>query len=205
MDKHIVRDLDTLHAIYGKPAAPSLIKEVTYIHSLYRPWIEKAPFVVLATAGGGGLDVSPRGDKPGFVQIEDEKTLLLPDRRGNNRLDSLRNLIEDDRLALLFLIPGAGEMLRINGRGEIDIAPALLARFSHEGVLPRSVLRIQVESVYFQCSRAALRSGLWQAESQIDRHQLPSPGAILKALSRGDVDGAAYDALLPQRLKNTLY
>ncbi|OON39756.1 flavin-nucleotide-binding protein [Izhakiella australiensis] len=191
MEKEIVRDLEKLEALYGKPTQPSLVKEVTYIHPLYRPWIEKSPFVALATAGRGGLDVSPRGDTPGFVEIEDDNTLLLPDRRGNNRLDSLRNLIEDDRIALLFLVPGLGEMLRINGRAEIDIAPALLARFVHDGVPPRSVLRIHVESVFFQRGRAALRSGLWLAESQIASGVLPSPEAILKAIGSEQPDPRA--------------
>lgn len=205
MKRQIVRDVATLESIYGQPAAPSLVKETPFIHPLYRPWIEKAPFVALATAGQGGLDVSPRGDAPGFIHIEDRHTLLLPDRRGNNRIDSLRNLLEDDRVALLFLIPGIGEALRVNGRATIDIAPELLARFASNGQLPRSVLRIEVEAVFFQCSRAILRAGLWSVESQLTRGDLPTPGEILQALSQGEVDGNAYDAALPQRVRDTLY
>jgi PPOX class probable FMN-dependent enzyme len=200
-----ITTLEALEALYGQVAGPSRAKEVDHIHPVYRPFIEAAPLAVLATAGEGGLDATPRGDPAGFVQIEDERTLILPDRRGNNRIDSLRNILADPRVALLFLVPGIGETLRVNGRAEIRVDPALLERFAHEGHQPRSVLRINVESVYFQCSRAVIRAGLWDPARQIERAALPSPGTILRALSQGGIDGEAYDKALPQRLKDTLY
>jgi PPOX class probable FMN-dependent enzyme len=205
IDPHTVTDLEMLEQIYGAPAAPSIRKEVDYLHPHYRALIEASPFVALATSGPGGLDVSPRGDSAGFVEVADEKTLLLPDRRGNNRIDSLRNVIGDPRVALLFLIPGIGETLRVNGRAEISIDPTLLGRLAVDGKAPRSVLRIHVDSVFFQCSRAILRSQLWDPASQRERSALPSPGAMLGALSGGEIDAKRYDDELPGRLKSTMY
>lgn len=194
-----------LEQIYGAVARPSLTKEIDHIHPAYRPFIEAAPFAALATSGPGGLDVSPRGDPAGFIVIEDAKTLLLPDRRGNNRIDSLRNILHDNRVALLFLIPGIGETLRVNGTAEIRNDPDLLTRFAVNNQLPKTVLRIRVESVFFQCSRAIIRSKLWDPAAQIARDRLPTPGAILHQLSQAEIDGEAYDQALPERLKNTLY
>ena len=194
-----------LEQIYGAVARPSLTKEIDHIHPAYRPFIEAAPFAALATSGPGGLDVSPRGDPAGFIVIEDAKTLLLPDRRGNNRIDSLRNILHDNRVALLFLIPGIGETLRVNGTAEIRNDPDLLTRFAVNNQLPKTVLRIRVASVFFQCSRAIIRSKLWDPAAQITRDRLPTPGAILHQLSQAEIDGEAYDQALPERLKNTLY
>jgi PPOX class probable FMN-dependent enzyme len=202
---HQITDLQALERLYGIPAAPSVRKEIDYLHPHYQVFIAAAPFVALATAGPGGLDVSPRGDPAGFVHVEDEHTLLLPDRRGNNRIDSLRNIIGDPRVALLFLIPGIGETLRVNGRAAISVDPALLERFAMDGKLPRSVLRIQVETVFFQCSRAILRSRVWDPAVQLDRSALPSAGTILRDLSGGEIGGKQYDDELPERLKATMY
>jgi len=202
---HRIDDLATLAALYGEPGQASVRKEVDHIHPQYRAIVEAAPFAVLATAGPEGLDASPRGDAPGFCVVEDEHTLLLPDRRGNNRTDSLRNVIRDPRVALLFMVPGMGETLRVNGRARISVAPALLARFEVDGKLPRSVLVIAVETAYFQCSRAIVRSALWDASRHAAREMLPSPGAILAALTHAEIDGAAYDRELPARLKTSLY
>jgi PPOX class probable FMN-dependent enzyme len=202
---HQISDLAALEEIYGQPLAASVRKEISYIHPHYQAFIEAAPFAVLATSGPDGLDASPRGDPAGFVHVENEKTLLLPDRRGNNRIDSLRNIISDPRVALIFLIPGIGETVRVNGRASIHNDPALLERFAIEGKLPNTVLKIEVEAVFFQCSRAILRSGLWKAEQQIERSALPSLGTILRDLSGSEIDGDKYDAELPQRLKASIY
>jgi PPOX class probable FMN-dependent enzyme len=202
---HQISDLAALEEIYGQPLAASVRKEISYIHPHYQAFIEAAPFAVLATSGPDGLDASPRGDPAGFVHVENEKTLLLPDRRGNNRIDSLRNIISDPRVALIFLIPGIGETVRVNGRASIHNDPALLERFAIEGKLPHTVLKIEVEAVFFQCSRAILRSGLWKAEQQIERSALPSLGTILRDLSGSEIDGDKYDAELPQRLKASIY
>jgi PPOX class probable FMN-dependent enzyme len=202
---HQVSDIATLESLYGAPIGASLVKEVDYLHPHYRKFIEAAPFAVLATSGPGGLDASPRGDPAGFVHVHDDKTLLLPDRRGNNRIDSLRNILHDPRVALIFLLPGIGETLRVNGRGTITTDPDLLAKFSVDGKLPLSVLVIEVDAVFFQCSRAILRSQLWNPASHIDRSTLPSTGTILQDLSSAEIDGPAYDAALPERLKTGLY
>lgn len=199
-----ITDLRALAACYGAVAKPSLTKVTDHIHPAYRPFIAASPFVALATSGPDGLDVSPRGDPAGFVHIEDERTLLLPDRRGNNRIDSLRNILHDNRVALLFLIPGIGETLRVNGTATISVDPALLTRFAMNNQLPKTVLTITVESVFFQCSRAIIRSRLWDPATQITREALPSTGSILNSISQ-DIDAGAYDAALPGRLKETLY
>ncbi|RJF95339.1 pyridoxamine 5'-phosphate oxidase family protein [Noviherbaspirillum saxi] len=204
-DNFQISDIETLERLYGKPAEASIKKEIAYVHPHYQRFIEASPFAVIATSGPEGLDVSPRGDQIGFVQVENEKTLLLPDRRGNNRIDSLRNIISDPRVAVIFFVPGIGETLRVNGKAEILIDPALLHRFSVDGKVPRSVLRIHVESVFFQCSRAVMRSRLWEADQHIDRSALPSLGTILSDLTMGELDGKQYDKELPDRLKTTMY
>lgn len=201
-----IRDEAALHAAYPtRPGEASLAKVVDHVHPMYRPFIEASPFAVLATLGPRGLDTSPRGDAPGFVRVADEHTLLLPDRRGNNRLDSMGNLLVDPRLALLFLVPGCSEALRVNGQGRLSTSPGLCTAFAVDGKRPASVLVVRVASVYFQCARALLRSGLWDASRQVDRGSLPAVGAILECLSRGNIDGAAYDAALPERQRSTLY
>lgn len=202
---HLIADLNGLQSIYGTPAGASLVKETDHVHPHYRKLIEAAPFAVLATCSPEGLDASPRGDPAGFVVVADDKTLLLPDRRGNNRIDSLRNIVADPRVALLFLVPGVGETLRVNGRAAISVDPALLSRFEMDGKPPRSVLVVHVDTVFFQCSRALLRSKLWDPSTQVDRSQLPSVGQILGDISAGTFDGVAYDRDLPGRLETSLY
>lgn len=204
-DANTLDSIAALEARYGAANPNSLRKEVDHIHPLYRPYIEASPFMALATSGPQGLDVTPRGDPAGFVQVADAKTLLVPDRRGNNRLDSLRNLIADPRIALLFLVPGLGETLRVNGRATISIDPALLERFAVGGKPPQSVIRVSVEAVYFQCARALLRSRLWDPALHVKPGTLPSAGRILQALVEEGFDGAAYDREAPARLANNLY
>lgn len=199
---HTVSTAEELALLFDSVGAASLQKEVPYVHPCYRALIEASPFVVLATSGPDGLDASPRGDAPGFVVVEDEKTLLIPDRRGNNRIDSLRNLISDPRVALLFLIPGRADTLRVNGRATIVTDPLVLARFAVDGKQPKCVLAVDVESVFFQCGRAVLRSQLWNGAAA---PALPSAGQILAALSDNAIDGAAYDSALPARQRSTLY
>jgi len=204
-EQHTVTTLDALEALFDTPATPSIAKEVTYLHPHYRTLIAASPFVVVGTHGPDGLDVSPRGDAPGFVVAQDETTLLLPERRGNNRIDSLRNLVSDPRIALLFLIPGHGETLRVQGRASIVIEPGLLARFAVDGKAPKCILEIKVESVFFQCARAVLRSHLWDAAASLRDARLPSPGIILADLTHNSIDGEKYDAELPARQRSTLY
>jgi PPOX class probable FMN-dependent enzyme len=202
---HLIRDETALRALYGESPPGAIYKEIDYIHPHYRAMIEAAPFMVLATAGPGGLDASPRGDPPGFVHVLDEKTLLIPDRRGNNRIDSLRNIIRDDRVALLFLIPGVGETLRVNGRAAISVAPELIGRFPFRGTLPRTVIVVRVETVFFQCPKALVRSELWNPEKHVNRKDLPSTGTILANITAGKVGGEEYDRAYPERLRKTIY
>lgn len=203
--QHRVTTDAQLDAIYGEPLAQSLVKEIDHISDHYRCFIEASPFVLLATSGPEGLDCSPRGDPPGFVRVADERTVLLPDRRGNNRIDSLRNIVRDPRVALLFLVPGVGETLRINGRAKILVDPELCESFAMQGKMPRSVIAVTAERVYFQCQKALARSRLWQSDAQVDRASLPTAGQILQALSREAFDGRAYDEAYPERLKKTIY
>lgn len=202
---HIIRDEAGLGAIYGDISPGAIAKEIDYIHPHYRKMIEASPFMVLATVGPEGLDCSPRGDPAGFVQVPDEKTLLIPDRRGNNRIDSLRNIIRDDRVALLFLIPGIGETLRVNGRASISVAPELIERFPFRSTLPRTVIVVRAERVYFQCPKALVRSELWNPGKHIPRSALPSTGTILADISSGRVGGEEYDRAYPERLRQTIY
>ncbi len=194
-----------LEAIYGKPAEAATVKEVNWITPHYRAYIEAAPYAALATSGPEGLDCSPRGDKPGFVRVHDEKTLMLPDRRGNNRIDSLRNIVRDPRVALLFMIPGIGNTLRVNGRAHLSIEPGLLESFAVEEKAPRSVTVIEVGAIYFQCARALVRSELWNPERHIDPKSLPSAGQILAALSEDRVGGEKYDREWPGRAAATMW
>jgi uncharacterized protein len=200
-----ISTIDQLTAIYGDPAEPSLVKEADRVTPEYAAYIEASPFAVLATAGPEGLDCSPRGDLSGFIRIADAKTLHLPDRRGNNRIDSLRNIVSDPRVALLFLIPGFGSTLRVNGRAAISVEQDLLQRFVMDGKAPRSVLVIAVESVYFQCARAIIRSDLWNPEKHVDAKTLPSAGQILAAMSASRVGGESYDRTWAERARETLW
>ena len=202
---HRITNEEQLDALYGTPVEAAVAKEIDYIHDHYRAFIDMAPFVVVATVGPEGLDCSPRGDPPGFVRVRDARTVLIPDRRGNNRIDTLRNLVRDPRISLLFMIPGIGNTLRINGRAEICAEPELCANFAMQGKAPRTVLAVTADSVYFQCPKALVRSQLWSADAQIARSELPSTGEILQALTKGGIDGAGYDAAYPKRLEETIY
>ena len=204
-DDHRIATMEALEALYDKPQGPSIVKEIDHVDANYRKFIEASPFCALATAGPGGLDCSPRGDAPGFVRVKDEKTLLIPDRRGNNRIDSLRNIVGDPRVALLFLIPGIGETIRVIGRAGISNDPALIDSFAVNGKTPRTVIVVAVERVFFQCSKAIVRSKLWDAGLHVERDRLPSAGTILAGVSGGKIGGPEHDRGQPQRIEETLY
>jgi PPOX class probable FMN-dependent enzyme len=202
---HRITTLEQLDAMYGEPVGAAVTKEIDYISDHYKMFIDKAPFVVVATVGPEGLDCSPRGDPAGFVRVQDEHTLLIPDRRGNNRIDTLRNIIQDPRVALLFLIPGCNETLRITGRATISIDPALCQTFLMEGKAPRSVIVVAVEQVFYQCAKAIVRSKLWDTSRHVDRKTLPTPGSILSELTKGKLGGPEHDRTAPDRMKATIY
>jgi uncharacterized protein len=204
-DTHTVTSIAQLESIFGQPAGAAVWKEIDHISAEYRAFIEAAPFFALASNGPEGIDCSPRGDDPGFVRVADEKTLLIPDRRGNNRIDSLRNIVRDPRVSLLFLIPGVGETIRVIGRASISTDPALCESFVFVGKTPRVVIVVAVESVYFQCSKAIIRSKLWDPARVIDRKSLPSNGTIIAAITKGAEGGEEYDRAYPERLKQTIY
>ncbi|MFL4968903.1 MAG: pyridoxamine 5'-phosphate oxidase family protein [Xanthobacteraceae bacterium] len=202
---HLVTTMDGLEALYGEPYGPAIVKEIDHVNQSYRALIAAAPFFALATSGPDGLDCSPRGDAAGFVRVHDEKTLLVPDRRGNNRIDSLRNIVRDPRVALLFLIPGVGETLRIIGRAAISTDPELMASFAVDGKEPRTVLIVSVERVFYQCTKAIVRSRLWDPATQVERKSLPSAGTILAEITGGKLGGPEHDRGQPERIKATLY
>ena len=201
----VIGSLDELEALYGRPSENSLIKEVRYVTPRYRQLIEASPFAVLATSGPEGLDCSPRGDQPGFVRVVDDRTLMLPDRRGNNRTDSLRNIVRDPRVALLFIIPGSGTTLRVNGRAVLTTDAEILNTFAVEGSPPRSVVVISVDAVYFQCARAIMRSDLWNPARFVDPACVPTPGEILAEVSNNRVAAEEYDRAWPERARGSLW
>ena len=205
MPEHQITTVDQLETLYGLPSGAAVLKEIDHVNAQYRTFIEAAPFFVLATVGPEGVDCSPRGDEPGFVRVVDERTLMIPDRRGNNRIDSLRNIVRDPRVSLLFLIPGVGETIRVIGRASISTDPALLESFVFAGKTPRAVIVVTVERVYYQCSKAIIRSKLWEPETKVDRKSLPSNGTILAAITQGAHGGEEYDRAYPARLRETIY
>ena len=203
---HTITTTEQLEALYhDAPYGPAVFKEIDHISPQYRKLIEAAPFVVLATSGPEGLDCSPRGDPPGFVRVVDAHTLIIPDRRGNNRIDSLRNLVRDPRISLLFLIPGVGETMRVNGTARISTDPKLTASFVMNGKVPKCVLVVTVERAYFQCTKAIIRSKLWDSNNIVDRKTLPTPGSILAELTDGKLGGPEHDRAAPARIKETIY
>jgi PPOX class probable FMN-dependent enzyme len=203
---HVISTMAELEALYAEPVyPPAKAKETTRITKAYRALIEASPFFALATNGPNGLDCSPRGDPKGFVRVLDDTTVVVPDRRGNNRIDSLRNLIHDPRVALLFLIPGVSETLRIMGRATISTDPALCEGFVMQGKTPKSVLVIAVEQVFFQCAKAIVRSKLWDPATQVERSTLPTSGKILAEITEGKLGGDEHDRAYRERVRATIY
>ena len=194
-----------LEALYGAPPHTSIRKEVDHLTAEYQLLIERSPFVALATAGSTGMDCSPKGDPAGFVRVVDAKTIRIPDRKGNNRLDSLRNIIDDPRVGLLFLIPGVGETLRVNGRASLIVEPDVLAEFEVRGRRPSLVMEVTVGSAYYHCSKAVIRSDLWNPDAWGDPAEAPTCGQMIAAITRGEIDGDEVDRTYPQRQLDNLY
>jgi hypothetical protein len=201
-----ITSIEQLEALYTPaPAAASTVKVARRMTPHYRRLIEASPFAALATIGPEGIDCSPRGDQPGFVRVHDDETLMMPDRRGNNRIDSLRNIVRDPRCAFLFLLPGSGTTFRANGRARLSVDPDLLESFAVEGKAPRSVIVMAIDELYFQCARAIVRSELWNPERHLDPKSLPTPGEILAAMTDNQVGGQSYDQAWPERARQTMW
>lgn len=188
----LIETIDELEALYAAPSGLPVIKEIDYINVPYRQFIEASPFCILSTFGAKGVDCTPRGDAAGLVRVVDEKTILLPDRKGNNRMDSMRNIIENSQVGLIFLVPNAGETIRVAGRAKIINDPELNASFAMKGKPALSVLSITVDKIYFHCARAFVRAKLWKPETYPDRKNLPSAGRMGKAFDR-EFNVAEYD------------
>ena len=206
MTDHVIETVEELRTSYGEPSERAVKKSLDRLDRHCRRFIELSPFVVLASAGADGrVDCSPRGDPAGFVAVIDDRTILLPDRRGNNRADSLTNVLENPYVGMLFLIPGVDETLRLNGRATLTTDPARLEPLAVKGRVPRSGLLVEVEEVFLQCTKALVRSRLWADESRVDRKAaLPSFGQML-ADHIGESDGEAVDREIRARVRETLY
>jgi len=203
-----IKSIADLKEVYGEAVPGALWKEIDYINDHYRQFIEKSPFLILATQGDKGIDCSPRGDPAGFVRVVNERCIQLPDRRGNNRLDSLRNIVANPEVGLIFLIPNIGETIRLSGRADIVVEPELCDSFAINGKPASSVISISVEKVYFQCQKAIARSKLWDADLHIQRDELPSTGEMVKqfaSMNNVEFDGQAYDQNYPEHMKKTIY
>lgn len=199
-----IESIEELEALYTAPLPHSRNKETPVMNAAYRRLFEACPFATLATVGPDGMDCSPRGDGPGFIRILDDRTLAIPDRRGNNRLDTLRNIVLDGRIALLCMIPGWNETFRVNGSAHVSTDPDLLASMTIAGKAPVSAIVIRIETMYFQCARAVKRAALWDGESRIDPKTLPTAGELSRSVI-SDFDAPTYDAELQDRQARTLY
>lgn len=203
-----INSIDELEQVYGPPMDRALWKEIDHINDHYRTFIEHAPFLVLATSGAKGIDCSPRGDPAGFVRVVDEKHIQIPDRRGNNRLDSLRNIVENPAVGVIFLIPNVGETIRIRGRAEIIVDSELCESFAINGKPASTVLSITVEKAYYQCQKAIARSKLWDPSTYVERRTLPTAGEMSKVFSASrnvDFDAEQYDKNYPEHMQKTIY
>jgi len=204
-----ITSLEMLEEIYATPVSKrALWKEIDHIDDLYRQFIEASPFLILSTHGERGVDCSPRGDPPGFVRVVAPDCIQIPDRKGNNRLDSMRNILDNGQVGIIFLIPNAGETLRVSGRAEILIDAELCRSFAINGKPASSVLSITVQKAYYQCQKALVRSRLWDPESHVDRARLPSAGQMAQHFSARQgqgFDGKAYDEGLSEYIKENMY
>lgn len=205
MSFEAVKDVSALEQIYGVPGQASQVKVADRLTDEYRVLIEASPFFALATAGPEGLDCSPRGELGGAFVIQDDKTIIIPDRRGNNRMDSLRNIVRNPEIAMLFLIPGSLTTVRLNGTAIVTTDAGLLQSMERDGKLPRSAVVVTLREIYTQCGRAVLRAGLWEPETYVDSKTIPTPGDILKAQTSGEIDGEAYDNEWAGRAEKTMW
>lgn len=209
MEFDTISTMEQLRELYGHPIDFSIKKQKSTLDELSEQFLKLSPFSIIATSGSNGAhDCSPRGDYPGFIEALDNNTIGIPDRPGNNRLDCLSNIVENPAIALLVLVPGFKECLRINGKAELAINPELLSRFEHKGKLPKSVIVVTIKEIYFHCAKAITRSKLWQQDSMVDRDTMPSLGRIImKQINEGasEAELEDIDKHIEDRVKNTLY
>jgi len=198
----MIEDIAGREALYGAASPGSLPQVAQHVTPLYRQWIEASRFVILSTVGPEGTDCSPRGDDGPVVRVADARTVMLPDWQGNNRIDSLRNIVRDGRVSLMFMVPGSGNVVRVNGRGAITVEADVLARFDKGGKRPRSVTVVSVVEIYFQCAKAIMRSGIWTAGD--DSEGLPTAGAFLRE-AKEDFDAESYDAGYPAHARERMW
>ncbi len=202
-DPFAVTSLDALRDLYGAPLEVAKNKSTHRIDMATRQFIAASPFVLLGTSGARGIHITPRGDEPGFVEVVDETTLVLPDRRGNNRLDGLQDILEDDRVSLLFLVPGAGETLRVHGHARITTDPAMRARHVAQGKEPTTLLVVSVTELFMQCAKAMMRSRLWDGRGRPEG--LPTMGQLLASQTPGRIEASTVDSSYTERLRSTMY
>lgn len=204
-----ITSLEMLQERYATPVSERAIwKEIDHINDLYRQFIEASPFLILSTYGDDGVDCSPRGDPPGFVRVASPECIQIPDRKGNNRLDSMRNILSNGQVGLIFLIPNVGETIRVSGSAEILIDAELCNSFAVKGKPASSVLSVTVEKAYYQCQKALVRSKLWESQSHVQRDKLPSAGQMAQHFSAGhgqDFDGQAYDDGYSEYMRKNMY
>ncbi len=201
---YLIHDQSELAELYGPALERSVRKQIDHLDEYCRAFIAASPLVIVGTQNGAA-DTSPRGDVPGFVRVADDHTLLIPDRRGNNRLDTLRNLVQNPSIGLLFMIPGIHEMFRVNGEATLTRDPAVTQSFSVQGKAPRTVIVVRVKEAYIHCSRALVRADLWNPAKHASRERVPSMGTVMAAHTCGYVDARAFDEEAKERVPATLY
>ena len=203
MEQHSITTVAALEALYDQVLETAANKSTDRLDAPTRAFIAACPFVLLGTQGARGNHITPRGDAPGFVQALDDHHVMLPDRKGNNRLDGLRDILEDNRVSLLFLIPGVNETLRLHGTATISTDPVLRAQSVAQGKEPATVLIIKIREIFVQCPKSLMRSALWGGQAR--PAEAPSLGQLISAHKKGAVDAAAYDLAAPARMKANLY
>ena len=203
---HFITTRDELRRVYKPASENSLRKELKALDGHSVSFIGRSPFVLIGTSDGKGhADVTPKGDRPGFVAVLDNRTIAIPDRPGNNRLDTLENLLVEPSIGLLFLIPGMDETLRINGKAKITADDALRARFEVDGKLPQAVILVEVEAAYMHCAKAFMRSQLWHPETWPERNSMPTLGQMLKDQLALDQSAEAMDTWLDDAYAKSMW
>jgi len=202
MDLEYIQEVSELESLYGEVSEGARRKSSPILTPLYTKWIEASKFCVLSTVGKSGTDASPRGDIVPVVSIIDEKTMHMPDWRGNNRIDSLRNIVEDGRISLMFMVSGVNDVVRVNGTAKITASKILRESYAHGGHIPTCVLIISLDEVYVHCPKSMIRSDFWNTKNTVE---VPTIGSILKEVTTNEVGGVIFDKDLSKRAQKTLW